>query len=99
MNRQRIILGCLSLLLISDFVAAQDELPGDREPLLRLQTEGPTAPVTALAFGWRGEGADRQLVLYAGGYDKIVRTWVRGANDSVRALRAPSTAWRSRPMG
>ena len=59
-------------------------MPGDRDPLLRLQREGPTA-VTALAFGWRGEGADRQLVLYAGGYDKIVRTWVRGANDTFEA--------------
>jgi WD40 repeat protein len=50
--------------------AAEADLPiGQREPLLRVEGNGPTSSVTALAFSPDGTR------LYAGGYDKVVRVW------------------------
>src|SRR2546423_124657 len=47
--------------------------PGEKEPLLRLEAGGPTSYVTALAFSPDGK------LLYAGGWDKVVRVWRLGA--------------------
>src|SRR5262249_1506180 len=41
----------------------------DREPLLRMETDGPTSLVTGLAF--RPDGR----ALYEAGWDKVVRVW------------------------
>jgi WD40 repeat protein len=49
--------------------AVKSILQGDKEPLLCLQTGGPTALVTALAFSPDGK------TLYATGFDKVVRVW------------------------
>src|SRR5439155_26954699 len=46
--------------------------PGEKEPLLRLEAGGPTSYVTALAFSPDGK------LLYAGGWDKVVRVWRLG---------------------
>jgi WD40 repeat protein len=58
-------------LLVATHVNAQTPvLPaGDPEPLLRLEAGGPTSFVTALAFNADGK------ILYAAGWDKVVRTW------------------------
>jgi WD40 repeat protein len=56
-------------------VAPADESlvpPRDGKPILQLDAGGPMAAVTALAFAPDGK------TLYIGGYDKIVRVWVRG---------------------
>src|SRR3954471_17178081 len=47
-------------------------VPGGPHPVLQLEAGGPTAAVTALAFGPGGG------TLYVGGYDKVVRAWKRG---------------------
>jgi len=41
----------------------------EAQPVLRVEAGGPTAHVTALAFGPDGK------TLYAGGFDKVVRVW------------------------
>lgn len=56
--------------------------PGDKQPLLRLEAGGPTSIVTALAFSPDGK------TLYAAGFDKVVRVWVRGANGAFTLDRA-----------
>src|SRR5437660_1991520 len=55
--------------------------PGEKEPLLRLEAGGPTSDVTALAFSPDGQ------TLYAGGWDKVVRTWKRDAKGEFVAQR------------
>src|SRR5205085_1887926 len=45
--------------------------PGGWKPVLQVQSDGPTAAVTALAFSPSG------ATLYAAGFDKVVRSWVR----------------------
>jgi WD40 repeat protein len=65
-------------------------LPGDlNHPLLQLQARGPTAAVTSLAFARRPDG---QLVLYAAGFDKVVRSWLADNNGTFvpdRTYRVP----------
>src|SRR5207302_7832864 len=46
---------------------------GDQDPLLRLEADGPTSYVTALAFSPDGK------MLYAAGWDKVVRVWMLDA--------------------
>src|SRR5207302_11304254 len=48
---------------------AQPAAAVDTPPVLRVEAGGPTAHVTALAFGPNGE------TLYAAGFDKVVRVW------------------------
>jgi WD40 repeat protein len=48
---------------------------GQKEPYLCLETGGPTSLVSALAFSPDGE------VLYAAGWDKVIRVWVRDRNS------------------
>jgi len=43
--------------------------PGDKEPVLRVETGGPTSYVTALTFSADGK------TLFAGGWDKVIRAW------------------------
>ena len=62
--------------------------PGEKEPLLRVEAGGPTSYVTALAFSADGN------VLYAGGWDKVVRVWAVNEKgefvpDRVPAYRLP----------
>jgi WD40 repeat protein len=79
MTRCCLLAGCFLLVPLAGAPAADDRLPGDGKPLLQLQSDGPTAQVTSLAFGVRGEKDERTVTLYAGGYDKVIRTWVRDA--------------------
>jgi WD40 repeat protein len=72
--------------------AQPPKAPDRRAPALRLQASGPTAAVTSLAFGV--DPADTNgLVLYASGFDKVVRTWVLGKAGTFepgrRAYRVP----------
>jgi WD40 repeat protein len=94
MQFRRIASACSWFLVAVLPAAAQErlELPGDRQPLLQLQAGGPTSAVTALAFAFAGKGEDRHLMLYAAGYDKVVRSWARGAGDRfvpTRTYRVP----------
>jgi hypothetical protein len=62
--------------------------PGDKEPVLRLEAEGPTSFVTALAFSADGR------TLYAGGWDKVLRVWTLNDKgffvpDRLSAYRVP----------
>src|SRR5665213_2796064 len=63
----------LPLLLVGLATGAEESLvpPADGKPVLQLDAGGPMAAVTALAFAPDGK------TLYVGGYDKIVRAWVR----------------------
>jgi hypothetical protein len=63
----------LPLLLVGLASGAEEPLvpPADGKPVLQLDAGGPMAAVTALAFSPDGK------TLYVGGYDKIVRAWVR----------------------
>jgi WD40 repeat protein len=56
--------------------------PGEKDPLLRLEAEGPTSYVTALAFSPDGQ------TLYAAGWDKVVRVWTRNAGGKFALDRA-----------
>ncbi|MBI1918389.1 MAG: hypothetical protein HYS12_27170 [Planctomycetes bacterium] len=60
---------------------AQVVPPGDKAPILRLEAGGPTAYVTALAFSPDGKR------LYAAGFDKVVRVWVRDERGQFRLAR------------
>src|SRR5262245_22623158 len=68
MNLPRFGLGAL-LLLPTVSLRAQEAPPFPREPMLQLQSVGPTAAVNGLAFAPDGK------TLYAAGYDKVVRAW------------------------
>jgi WD40 repeat protein len=73
MSYRRLFLALFSLLPVS--TAAWGQAPGKKlppQPLFQLQAGGPTAAVNSLAFGKSGE----DLVLYAGGNDKVVHSWV-----------------------
>src|SRR5437870_4927716 len=61
----------ITLALTAPAVSAEAPLlpPGEKEPLFRLEAEGPTSFVTALAFSPDGG------TLYAAGWDKVVRVW------------------------
>lgn len=82
----------LFLLLLGVPVWAQAPLipPGDKEAVLRIEADGPTAFVTALAFSPDGKQ------LYAGGYDKVVRVWT--LNEKSGRFEASSSAYRV-PIG
>ncbi|MCI0459726.1 MAG: hypothetical protein L0Z62_22475, partial [Gemmataceae bacterium] len=64
-------LSVLVLVLMARATLAEAPLlpPGEKEPLFRLEAEGPTSFVTALAFSPDG------TTLYAAGWDKVVRVW------------------------
>ena len=69
-------------------IAADPPQEPAAEPLLRLDTGGPTSFVTSLAFD-----ADSRT-LYAGGWDKVVRAWTgdgqgRFTPDKVKTIRVP----------
>src|SRR6059058_5512038 len=72
-----------SLLALLSAAAAPAQLnaPGDKAPVLRLEAGGPTAYVTALAFSPDGKR------LYAAGFDKVVRVWVRDERGQFRLDR------------
>jgi WD40 repeat protein len=62
--------------------------PADKVPVLRLEAGGPTSFVTALAFSPDGQ------LLYAAGWDKVVRVWALKANgefvlDPKQTYRVP----------
>jgi WD40 repeat protein len=63
--------------------------PGEKEPLLRLEAGGPTSYVSALAFSTDG------VLLYAAGWDKVVRVWRRDARGT---FAQEQTAYRV-PLG
>ncbi len=69
----RVSVFLLPLLLVGQAFGADEPLvpPADGKPILQLDAGGPMAAVTALAFAPDGK------TLYVGGYDKIVRAWVR----------------------
>src|SRR5438128_6899855 len=71
----------LLALLSAAIAPAQVVAPGDKAPILRLEAGGPTAYVTALAFSPDGKR------LYAAGFDKVVRVWVRDARGQFRLDR------------
>src|SRR5262245_5078095 len=60
-----------------------------KEPLLRVEAGGPMAFVTTLAFSPDGTR------LYAAGFDKVVRVWVRGKGGT---FQPSPTAYRV-PLG
>ncbi len=79
MRSRPLIVGVLVLLSAGTAVRAQgvpapaQAAPvGVADPLPRIDAGGPTAAVTALAFGPDGRA------LYAAGYDKVVRVWRPG---------------------
>src|SRR5262249_43145169 len=63
--------------------AGVESPPGDKEPVLRIDPGGPASFVTALAFSPDGK------TLYAGGWDKVIRTWTRKAKGALEP--SPST--------
>src|SRR4051794_14141687 len=80
---------CLSLCPALAWAQAVEDLTVDREPVLRVTAGGPTAFVTALAFGANGQA------LYAGGYDKVLHVWALNARQE---FAASASAYRV-PMG
>jgi WD40 repeat protein len=66
----------VALLLVGTVTAAESPLlpPADKGPVLRLEAAGPTSFVTALAFSPDGQ------LLYAAGWDKVVRVWALKPN-------------------
>ncbi len=64
--------------------------PGDKTPVLRVEPEGATSHVTALAFSADGK------TLYAAGWDKVIRVWT--LNDKGRFVPARVHTYRV-PIG
>src|SRR5262245_22219732 len=87
MTAQRLLFIAISFGFAGACAGAQAQ--GDREPLPRLESGGPTASVTALAFGPKGE-------LYVGGLDKAIRVWTPDPNTG--RLRLEPYAFRV-PIG
>jgi WD40 repeat protein len=88
----RHILGVLYLISLTAPAIGQQKpvkTPGDDKPHLRLEGEGPTSFVTALAFNQDGTR------LYAGGWDKVVRTW---SLNKEKKFELEKTAYRV-PLG
>jgi WD40 repeat protein len=78
---------CLLLTLpAADGIAAD----GPGQPILRVEGDGPTAQVTALAFSPDGK------TLYAAGYDKVVRFWTW---DATKKTFTPGTFSYRVPIG
>jgi WD40 repeat protein len=70
MNTGRFVAGSLALPLLFSLALAQVPLPVlDDKPSPQIDAGGPSAAVTALAFGADGK------TLYAAGLDKVVRVW------------------------
>ena len=89
-RRCTLVLFCLiALPPIADAADKDVSVPGEKEPVLRLESGGPTAHVTSLAFGPDGD------TLYAAGFDKVVRVWKR---DETGAFKLQPTAYRV-PIG
>jgi WD40 repeat protein len=92
----RIARSILSLSLLVLFAAmgrtAEEAAPppGDKTPVLRIEPEGATSHVTALALSADGK------TLYAGGWDKVIRVWT--LNDKDRFVPARVSAYRV-PIG
>ena len=65
--------------------------PADESPLLRIEAGGPLSYVSALA--WARVPETKELVLYAGGWDKTVHAWRlaqgRWTYDAASVLRIP----------
>jgi WD40 repeat protein len=74
LNRSLVAASCF--LLLAGAARAAPPAPGARDAVLRVEAGGPTAFVTALAFSPDGK------TLYAGGYDKVVHTWVLDARTN-----------------
>ncbi|MGE0759873.1 MAG: hypothetical protein AB7O38_22855, partial [Pirellulaceae bacterium] len=66
----RWLVGTVLAFVLPTALAAQERATGDA-PVLRLEPRGPASYVAALAFSPDGN------VLYAGGWDKVVRVWRR----------------------
>jgi WD40 repeat protein len=71
------------ILLVAGRIGAAEELfpLGDPTPVLRVEPDGPRSMITALAFDVSGDAP----TLYAAGFDKIVRVWVRQGGKFVLA--------------
>ena len=88
MDTGRLVVGPVALLVHLSVALAQapQPLPAlDTKPVPRADPRGPSAAVTALAFGADGE------TLYAAGLDKVVRVWARQEGRLVlkKAYRVP----------
>src|SRR5947199_7232795 len=82
MKIDRVALGSLALLVLTPCLGttvAADLPPRDPSPILRVEADGATAAVTALAFTPDGE------TLFTAGLDKVVRVW--GHKDGHWTLR------------
>ncbi len=74
MYTRRLVAGSLALPVLVTVALAQAPAPLpalDNKPVPQLDPHGPSAAVTALAFGPDGQ------TLYAAGLDKVVRVWAR----------------------
>src|SRR5690349_15615045 len=88
MSTGRLVAGSLALPVFFTVALAQAPAPLpalDNKPVPRVDARGPSAAVTALAFGADGEA------LYAAGLDKVVRVWARQKGEFVlrTAYRVP----------
>jgi WD40 repeat protein len=88
-SRQSLLAALLLTIVSQDALWGQGPAlaPLQKEPLLRVETGGPTAFVTGLAFSPDGKK------LYAAGLDKVVRVWMKDKDDrfvpSPTAYRVP----------
>ncbi|HEY1861084.1 MAG TPA: WD40 repeat domain-containing protein, partial [Gemmataceae bacterium] len=82
MNTRGSLVLLLALALLPSSGRAQ--APAANDPLLRLEADGPTSFVTALAFDPDGE------TLYAAGYDKVVRVWTLNKTTNQFVLDRPA---------
>src|SRR5260370_666570 len=84
MKKRWIILSSVLMVVAPDtWVQAPVLPPGEKEPLVRLEAGGPTSFVTALTFSPDGK------LLYAGGWDKVVRVW--SLNEQGQFVPFPAT--------